>query len=71
MDEYRAISADVWGVFKKYAKPNPTDKEMVDCINEFDAVSRKHEIHHEYARLYIDLCVDEIDKIWKEREKIK
>lgn len=71
MQEYRDISAEVWQVFKKYAKSNPTDNEMVDCINEFDAVSRKHEIHHEYARLYINLCVDEIEKIWKGEEPIK
>ena len=68
MQEYKDISGEIWGTFKKYLANLPmTEQEWSACISEFDAIASKYEKHQQYAVDYAVVCCNELERLWKEQ----
>lgn len=69
MQEYKAISGEIWAIFKCYVeKPPEGEKEWGECMDRFDAVVRKYPKYHEYTRDYAVACCRELERIWREKQ---
>ena len=69
MQEYKAISGEIWAIFKGYVEKLPEgEKEWGECMDRFDAVVRKYPKKYEYAKEYALACCRELERIWREKK---
>lgn len=66
IDEYQAISADVWQIFKKYF-PDNTDNcdEVAADIHKLDTKYKKDVRQYCFMQKLLRVYYEELDELWR------
>lgn len=68
--EYYAIYTDCWKLFKKFSKPDDSDKFWQALVDESDLILKKHG-KSELCKKIIAATQDEIEIIYKRKKKME